>query len=124
MNHRSIFMFCIACILFFTFALHLLQVHHIHFNSGHSNHESEKNTVNMFLGEYLHLADKKLLALLFTVSILFFVYGQMRRSGWLRFLFQTALYARILQKNCIERYVIFDYLCIYFTKGILHTKSF
>ena len=111
--------------LFFSFGLHAVQVPHTHFAS-HETHEHQQEHVptQTMLGEYMHLADKKLVVSMYTMTVLLVVF----LDGALRAGKELLVYASVrytaLQRKALERDSFYNYLCLYFRKGIIHTKVF
>lgn len=113
----------IAFSLLTSFGLHSIQIEHEHPTSHHS-HNNEHSSKGIMLGEYMHLADKKLVALVLMAGIVLFAFldGVVRmRKGFLVYALQKYLQ---LRKKSSEQYHFFNYLCLYFKKGIIHTKAY
>jgi hypothetical protein len=109
--------FSLAFCLLFSFGLHSIQVEHTHFHAG-KHHDSDSHST---MGEYLHLSDKKLLAL----PIILFVYVFFTtRDAWGTFngiLF--SMYIRY-RKCYVPSFRIFHYLCFFLRAGKIHSKAY
>lgn len=119
-----LFALCVICSLLFSFALHAVQIAHTHFNLEHTHPHSEKSTTEIFLVEYMHLADKKLLVFLFIASLSSSMFFGTLGTVWKKLILWALRKNRSFMMRCIERALVFNYLRIFFKKGILHTKVY
>ncbi len=114
---------CIALTLglFFSFGLHAVQVPHAHVSTGHE-HSHEPQSSSISLAEYMHVSDKKFLLLVFVVGTLLVTFLDVSRLSVRRLLLCASRYCAVLSTRGTERDTIFNYLDIFFGRGILHTK--
>ncbi len=108
--------------LVFSFGLHAVQVEHVHFNAEHT-HGDEHASLASILGEYMHLADKKLLLGIFFASTSLWTFLELRMSLWERLLYRASQVDALRRRRVLRIYRIFDYVRIFLRKGTIHTKA-
>jgi hypothetical protein len=121
----SIISALIAGTLVFSFGLHSVQVAHEHPDHVHTfgaTHETEEHFV-LALGEYMHMAEKKLyltvppvVQLAASVSLILF-------GSWALFVFLNELsFVRFLRKRKEMFSAATDHIRITLSRGIMHPK--
>ncbi len=112
-----------------SFGLHALQVHHEHFSlvHTHGNHDDggEQNHTSGFqtIEAAFHASDKKLYSLV--VRNIFSVPAFLINLNITAILLLFALYCTsVIRERHEKRFRIFDYLSLYFRKGIYHSRAF
>lgn len=112
----------VVCLLL-AFCLHSIQTPHAHYSEHHS-HTQEKTSPQTFLGEYMHLADKKFLITIVIFFVLLCSFLNPTVWAWHGMLvFARTLLVSLYEKSC-EQYRLFCYLSSIFRKGIIHSKAF
>jgi hypothetical protein len=123
-RHQHFCVFLVSLSLVFSFGLHSIQVPHAH--SGKLHHHGSEHEKQVFeLSEYMHLADKKLYT--FVAHPLFapwtflasFVLSQ--RKLFLHQERRLIVYIRNLRRTWN---VTFEYLRVFFQRGVLHSKVY
>ena len=113
--------------LVFSLGLHAIQVEHVHFatEGTHENaHEDEHSTGISLLGEYMHLADKKLLWVMFFAGVSLWTFLEFKISLWDRLLLSAVQVYVSGKKRVSLSSRIFDYVRIFLRKGTIHTKAY
>lgn len=122
------FAILVVLTLLFSFGLHSVQVAHSHPNhaehQGHTHGESQEHESNgTALGEYMHAADKKLLLILATISMLALGFVTTLFGSWEQFILHKNLLLCTFFKKSREIVLsTHNYLERCFCRGILHPK--
>ncbi len=109
--------------LVFSFGLHAIQIEHVHFTA-EGTHGGEHTSSISLLGEYMHLADKKLLASLFFASISLWTFLELRISLWDQLLAHASRVHTSRKKTAPPLSRIFDYVRVFLKRGMIHTKAY
>lgn len=106
-----------------SFGLHTVQVTHEHFGEQHT-HNSDSSSRVVILGEYMHLTDKKLFLIPLFLATVLWGYIDVLSGIRERLLTHALQCVTSLRQKSRERYNFFEYLDLYFKRGILHTKVY
>ncbi len=105
--------------LVFSFGLHAVQIEHAHFGDVHA-HGGEHQSVFSDLGEYMHLADKKMLLILSSGTLLWIFL--LHIDAWSRLLQYVHTYSLRYRQRRFQVYRALGYLSRFFGEGLLHSK--
>lgn len=120
--YSGILVMTVSFVLMCSFGLHALQISHSH--AEHSHHDDAGKTGGvLFLGEYMHLNDKKLLSFVLVAGVFFG--ALLLDTAWSRFMTLIHTWYRILYRHMrnIQRPPQ-SYLVYCFSRGILHPKAY
>jgi hypothetical protein len=118
---------CVAATLISSLGLHTVEINHTHpqhtHQHEHSSHGHDGTMVSV--GEYIHLAEKKLLLALVVSALAVSILLKPTR----RFREQLLIYYRILRARCLlyrvrRRGSLINYLTLYLSRGVLNPKLF
>lgn len=125
-RYRSTLSILLSLSLLFSFGLHAVQIQHGHFevsehNERHS-HEGSHAVDDSALDVTMHLLDKKLLLWL-GAALLLAVFFEPKKLA-IRLLVCASRTAKISHDRYGNIFRMHDYLCLFFKKGIFHTKAY
>lgn len=112
----------VVLILFLSLGLHSIQIAHGHHTHPDSD-QQENEGLTLVLGEYMHMSDKKLFAILSAAFLLAAVLAPNLQGSWKKLLVVSAsLHTTLLRRSQFLVLLIFNYLELCFSRGILHTR--
>jgi len=105
--------------IFFSFGLHSIQTPHTHFDE-HGEHESGPQ----MLGEYMHLADKKLVIAYFGIAPVVSMLFDFARLAMRELFLYAMFWHKVLRVRLQRVGAIGNYLLVFLMRGVIHTKVY